>query len=112
MGVPEYAGEDGGVYRAPVNQNEELVGVLSVEAAGADGPFVSIDLRYVKAGNHAQQIWNVECARVANILLRDDEDSRRGLGKLLLPFGYGGHFNVHQVFEALLGKVGGLCRAC
>jgi hypothetical protein len=67
-------------------------------------------LRHVKPGNHAQQVRDIECARVTNILPRDDEDSRRGLGSLLFLFGYGGYFDVHQVFEALLGKVRALCR--
>jgi hypothetical protein len=46
----------------------------------------AVDLRHVESRNHAQQIGDIECARVTNILPGDDEDSRRGLGGLLLLF--------------------------
>ena len=50
-----------GVYTVrSVDQYEEFVGVLAVEAACADRPPAGVDLGHVEAGNHAQQVRNVE----------------------------------------------------
>ena len=107
MGIPENARIFGVVHRAAVNQDQQIVGVLAVEAAGADGPFAGVDLRHIKAGNHAQQVGDVERAGAAYVLRGDDEDGRGGRGGLLLLLGHRGHLDVHQVFEALLGQEGG-----
>ena len=45
--IPENAGEDGRVDRAAVDQDEKLIGILTIEAACADGPFAGFDLGYI-----------------------------------------------------------------
>jgi hypothetical protein len=45
-------------------------------------------LSYVKAGDHAQQIGNIQRSGTANIVLVNDKDGPRGLRSLLLLFGH------------------------
>jgi hypothetical protein len=87
------------------NQNEEFIGILAIEAASADGPLAGVDLGYVDARYHAQQVGDIKCSGSPYVFSGDDEDRRRSLRGPLLLFGYRSYLDVHQVFETFLCEI-------
>ena len=75
--IPKHSGQHGRIHRPAVDQNQELVRILPVEASDADGPFAGVNLGHIHSWNHAQQVGYVGCARMPNVVLGNDKDRRR-----------------------------------
>src|SRR5260370_678166 len=74
LDIPVDTGEQRRIDRAPIDQDQKLAGILSVETQRADLPCASIDLRHVQSGNHAQGIRDVRCPRTPDIALSNEEN--------------------------------------
>ena len=74
-GTTNVQGEE--VKKLDVCANEQFVGVLTVESARSDGPFVGVNARHVHPRHHAQCFGNAGGTDAAKILLREHRDGRR-----------------------------------
>src|SRR5439155_4789286 len=111
--VPEHTAIERRVHGATVDQHQELVGEVGVEAAGADGPVMRVDLRHLQVVGKPQCFGNAGGARAADVLRGDDLDRGGGLQKSLRLLGDGRHLDVHQLLDAQaleLARRGGLRR--
>ena len=98
--VPEHAGVQRRIDRAPVDQHQHFIGGRVVEPARADGPLVRIDLGDFQIGRQAQRLGKARGARAADVRLRDDLDGRCRFRQLFRPLGNRRHLDVHQLFHA------------
>src|SRR5581483_2743309 len=67
--VPVDAFEQRRVDAAAVDENEQALGELAVEAAYRDGPLIALLARDIDAGNEPQELRDAGCAGAANIVL-------------------------------------------
>src|SRR5439155_9543655 len=105
LGVPVNARKCRVVNRSPIDEHQQFVGEPPVESSGRDGPSVGSNLRYFEPRRHPQKVWNIRRARTADFFLRDDIHSGGGFSQLLLFFWDGSNVDIHQVFQAGLGKI-------
>ncbi len=90
-------------------RDEQFVAESSVKPACTDDPCIGVNLRHVESGYHAKQIGNISRTRTRNVRRCDYKYCGGCPRYFLLCLGYGGHFGIHQVFEAQAGQTWGRC---
>ena len=111
LDVPVDAGKERCVDAPAVDHHEQLVGELSVEAAGRDRPRARVDVGDVQAGDHPQQVGDVRHARATDVLARDHRDGGRSLRQRLGAFGHRGDLHLQQVLDAEAQEIDVILRA-
>ena len=98
--IPKDAVESGREDNAPINQDQQLVAVLSIEPTRADCPGVVVDLRHIQTRHHPQQVWDVARTGAGNVVLRDNKNGGSHIREFLFLFPGRGDLDVHEVFNA------------
>jgi len=109
---PEYAGKEGGIDAAAIDEDEQLVGKLVVETAGGDCPFVGIDAGDLNAGDQAQGIRQGADAGTAEVFGGKSVHCGRHVAQFLRRSGDQGDLNLHQLFQAEGDQIEFLAQSC
>ena len=110
LAFPEYAREKRRVDRAPVDEDEHLVGQEVVEAARADRVLGRVGTRDVQVGSEPQRLAEGGRAGAMDVLGGNDIDGARDVGKPLAASRDRGHDDGTELLQAQAGKV--LRRRC
>ena len=83
--VPEDSAVERRVHGPPVDQHQELVREIRIEAAGADCPVVGVDLGDLEIIGEPQCLRQARSPGTADVFIADHLDGRRRLNELLGP---------------------------
>ena len=104
LGMPVHTTKRKVVDRPAVNHDEELIGELSTEAAGAHPPCRRLDPRHVHPRHVTQCVRQRVGAAAPDIVFGQHGDGRRGVEEQLWSASRRGDLDLRELFEREVGE--------